>query len=53
MTEKWQCRVWEGRLLADPEVRKFLQEEGVELTGWREMMRRFEGVAEPRVTVKK
>jgi predicted glycoside hydrolase/deacetylase ChbG (UPF0249 family) len=43
ITDQWQQRVWDAQLLADPEVRAFLEEEGVIFTDWRQMMRRFEG----------
>jgi len=38
----WQQRVWERDVLADEETQKFLEEEGVILTNWKEIMRRFE-----------
>ncbi len=45
ITSKWQSRVWEGELLADPEVWEFLEKEGVTFTNWIEVMRRFEAGA--------
>ena len=35
--------MWDAKLLADPKVAKFLKDEGVIMTDWREMMRRFQG----------
>jgi hypothetical protein len=39
----WQQRVWDAQLLTDEEVRAALGGDGVILTDWREMMRRFQG----------
>jgi predicted glycoside hydrolase/deacetylase ChbG (UPF0249 family) len=36
-------RIWNARLMEDEEVRSALQADGVVLTDWREIMRRFEG----------
>jgi hypothetical protein len=47
MTTKWQDRVWERQLLADPEVREFLEKEGLMLTNWKEIMQRFETGQQP------
>ncbi|NLX57091.1 MAG: ChbG/HpnK family deacetylase [Planctomycetaceae bacterium] len=44
MNDKWQQRVWEAQLLADPTVPEFLQQEQIILTDWREIMQRFETV---------
>lgn len=41
ITNRWEQRVFEGRLFSDPLVREFLEAEGVQLTDWKEMMRRF------------
>lgn len=43
ITDDWQQRVWNARLIKDPDVRAFLTQEGVVLTNWKEIMRRFEG----------
>jgi predicted glycoside hydrolase/deacetylase ChbG (UPF0249 family) len=40
---EWQQRVWDAQLAADGDVRQVLQADGVILTDWRELMRRFEG----------
>lgn len=40
-----QQRIWDAELLADQEVIRALQSEGIVLTDWREIMRRFEGEA--------
>jgi predicted glycoside hydrolase/deacetylase ChbG (UPF0249 family) len=42
MTNKWQDRVWEAQLVADPAVKDFLKEQEIVLTNWREIMQRFE-----------
>lgn len=41
-SDKWQDRVWEAQLLADPQVRDHLQQQEIVLTNWRELMGRFE-----------
>ncbi len=43
LTPRWQNRVWEARLLRDSQVHEFLDKEGVMVTNWIEIMRRFEG----------
>jgi len=43
ITPNWQRRVWEAKLLTDPEVQKFFEAEKVGFTNWADMMRRFEG----------
>jgi predicted glycoside hydrolase/deacetylase ChbG (UPF0249 family) len=43
ITPRWQQRVWDAQLLADPEVQQALAADGVMVTDWRELMRRFEG----------
>lgn len=40
-TGSWQQRIWEARMFSDPEVKRFLQVEGVAFTDWKEIMRRF------------
>lgn len=35
--------VWDYQLMSDPEIRAALSEQGVVITDWREIMRRFEG----------
>jgi predicted glycoside hydrolase/deacetylase ChbG (UPF0249 family) len=42
VSPRWQNHVWEAKLLADPAVRQFLKKQGVLLTNWVDMMRRFE-----------
>jgi predicted glycoside hydrolase/deacetylase ChbG (UPF0249 family) len=39
----WQQRVWDARLMGDDDVRAALSPDGVVLTDWREIMRRFQG----------
>lgn len=41
ITNSWQQRVWEDRLLADPQVRQFWAEQGIVVTDWKEVMARF------------
>lgn len=43
VTGDWQQRAWDAQLLADPQVKASLAEQGVVLTNWREIMQRFEG----------
>ena len=43
----WQQRVWDAQLLGDDAVRAALRGEGVVLTDWREIMRRFDGRPSP------
>jgi predicted glycoside hydrolase/deacetylase ChbG (UPF0249 family) len=42
ITNSWQQRVWEAELFADPIVREFLKKEGIIITNWKEIMKRFE-----------
>lgn len=42
ITRNWQDRVWDAQLLADPELKELLQQEGVVLTNWKEIMHRFD-----------
>jgi predicted glycoside hydrolase/deacetylase ChbG (UPF0249 family) len=39
----WQQRVWDSQLMGDEAVRAALRGQGIMLTDWREIMRRFEG----------
>jgi chitin disaccharide deacetylase len=48
LDERWQQRVWDAKLLADPAVRETLAKPSFVLTNWREIMRRFEGTAPSR-----
>jgi chitin disaccharide deacetylase len=41
ITNSWQQRVWEGQMFSDAEVKKFLQDEGIIFTNWREVMKRY------------
>ena len=47
ISPRWQHRVWEKKLLADPKVHQFLADEGIVLTDWKEIMLRFESGAAP------
>lgn len=40
ITNSWQQRVWEDRLLSDPAVRQFWKVQGVVITDWREVLAR-------------
>jgi predicted glycoside hydrolase/deacetylase ChbG (UPF0249 family) len=42
LSDEWQQRVWEAQVLADEEVQQAMQQAGVALTDWREIMERFE-----------
>lgn len=42
VSPRWQDRVWEAQLLLDPEVQEFLDEQGVMMTNWIDIMARFE-----------
>lgn len=41
ITGTWQQRVWEGELFSDPLVIKFFKDEGIIITNWKEIMKRF------------
>jgi chitin disaccharide deacetylase len=41
ITGSWQQRVWEGDLFADPVVLDFFEKEGIIITNWKEIMKRF------------
>lgn len=43
----WQQRVWELKMLQDPDVRAVLASDQVILTDWRQIMERFEGRRPP------
>jgi len=43
ITGTWQQRVWESQLFADPVVHQFFKDEGIVITNWKEIMKRFEG----------
>ena len=42
ISDDWQNRVWDHQLLTDPKVRQFLEDEGVLLSNWKQIMERFE-----------
>lgn len=46
ITGSWQQRIWEAKMFSDPEVKRFLEREGVEFTDWKEIMRRFKKIQE-------
>jgi hypothetical protein len=41
ITGTWQQRVWEAELFADPVVHQFFKDEGIIITNWKEIMKRF------------
>ncbi|MBZ5857299.1 polysaccharide deacetylase family protein [Flavihumibacter profundi] len=43
ITNSWQQRVWEAQLFSDPVVHQFFKEEGIIITNWKEIMKRFTG----------
>ncbi len=49
ITPRWQQLVWDAKLLRDPEVRRFLTSESVQLTTWKEIMQRFSRSTAPRI----
>lgn len=42
ITGSWQQRVWESKLFSDPRVKQFIEDNGIIITTWRELMKRFE-----------
>lgn len=44
ITGTWKQRGWEGDLFADPVVIKFLKAEGVIITDWKEIMKRYDAI---------
>lgn len=42
ITGTWQQRVWEGELFADPAVLQFFNDQGIAITNWKDIMKRFE-----------
>ena len=47
ITGSWQQRIWEAKMFGDPEVKRFLQVEGVQFTNWKEIMQRFSKTKQP------
>jgi predicted glycoside hydrolase/deacetylase ChbG (UPF0249 family) len=41
ITGSWQQRVWEAQLFSDPVMKQFFKENGIELTTWTEIMKKF------------
>jgi predicted glycoside hydrolase/deacetylase ChbG (UPF0249 family) len=41
ITGSWQQRAWEAQMFADPEMKKFFEENDIIITTWREVMERF------------
>lgn len=42
ITGSWQQRSWEAIMFSDPEVKQFLEREGIIFTNWKEIMKRFD-----------
>ena len=43
ITHSWRQRSWEAKIFSDPEVIKFLKDEGIVFTNWIDVMNRFNG----------
>lgn len=41
ITGSWQQRVWEAQLFSDPVVKEFFEANGIIITTWREVMKRY------------
>lgn len=41
ITNSWQQRVWEATLFSDPEVKKYLSDNGIIVTTWQEIMDKY------------
>ena len=41
ITNSWQQRVWEAQLFSDPEVKKFLNDNGIIVTNWIDVFARY------------
>lgn len=41
ITGSWQQRVWEAELFSDPIVTEYFKKEGIIITNWKEIMKRF------------
>ncbi|XOV94080.1 MAG: polysaccharide deacetylase family protein [Bacteroidota bacterium] len=41
ITGSWQQRIWEAQMFADPDLKKFFEDEGIIFTNWKEIMKRF------------
>ncbi len=41
ITGSWQQRIWEYEMFADPDLKRFFEEEGIIFTNWKEIMKRF------------
>ena len=41
ITNSWQQRVWEAKMFSDSDIIKFLKNEGILFTNWKEMMKRY------------
>ena len=43
ITNSWQQRVWEAAMFADPKVQKYLQQNDIIFTNWKDIMTRYRG----------
>ncbi len=41
ITNSWQQRIWEAELFSDPVVKKFFEDEDIQFTNWKDIMKRF------------
>ena len=41
LTGSWQQRAWEAEMFSDPVVKQFFKNEGIIITDWKEVMKRF------------
>jgi predicted glycoside hydrolase/deacetylase ChbG (UPF0249 family) len=41
ITNSWQQRVWEEKLMHDPVVKQYIKDNGIIITDWKEVMARF------------
>ena len=48
LTDDWQQRVWDAKILSDEKVKKTMQEQNVIVTNWREIMQRYDAGPESR-----
>ena len=42
ITGSWQQRIWEAEMFSDPVILQFFKDNDIEITTWREIMKRFE-----------
>ena len=42
ITNSWQQRIWEAKMFSDPVVMRFLEEQKIQFTNWKDIMQRFD-----------